>query len=284
MGSSIMWKNRTTLIFGFLLLFHLGLTGTSRAEDPLFLPERPLDGRTVFTSKGCIKCHAIQGVGGEIGPDLGRVRLSQTFFEILSGLWNHFPRMNETFEEEGLAWPRFTAEEMRQLITFIYSINYFDPKADPDIGAMLFREKNCAFCHSVGGRGGKRGPPLDLYQPYAAPAFLASSLWNHGPAMLRSMKQRGIPFPQFQERDVIDILAFVRAKGIDEAKSKSYLNIGNPQKGKRLFGIKGCVRCHPKNGKNVGIGPNLRKGKLKLRQSAIFGRMWNHGVKMWDLM
>ncbi len=36
------------------------------------LPTNPIEGRIVLEEKGCINCHAIDGFGGDIGPDLVR--------------------------------------------------------------------------------------------------------------------------------------------------------------------------------------------------------------------
>lgn len=36
------------------------------------LPGNPLEGSRLFIEKGCLRCHAIQEVGGVTGPDLGR--------------------------------------------------------------------------------------------------------------------------------------------------------------------------------------------------------------------
>jgi len=40
-------------------------------DEPLPVASGPVDGRTVFTSRGCGACHTVAGVSsGQIGPDL----------------------------------------------------------------------------------------------------------------------------------------------------------------------------------------------------------------------
>src|SRR3989338_1304378 len=83
----------------------LGAALPAFGAEVSFLPENPLAGRALFTSKRCIRCHSIQGVGGRTGPDLGEVALG-SFNAISSSLWNHFPRMVEAFRKERLQWPK----------------------------------------------------------------------------------------------------------------------------------------------------------------------------------
>jgi nitric oxide reductase subunit C len=253
------------------------------AEGHGFLPKNPLEGRELFTEKLCVRCHSIQGVGGKTGPDLGEVWLG-SFMDITSKLWNHFPRMNEAFRQEKLTRPTLTAVEAQKLITFLYFLNYFDKTGNAEVGEKLFREKNCARCHSVGGKGGDIGPALDAYQGrYAAP-FITAALWDKGPEMMRTMLDKNVPRPSFQERDVIDILAFIRVKGLYDETRRSYLPPGDPRRGKKLFRKKGCNRCHSISGKGGRIGPDLAKRSLKGSLSYILSHMWNHGSRMWPLM
>ncbi len=251
------------------------------ADDPL--PSNPLEGQRLFTEKLCIRCHSIQGVGGKTGPDLGEVWLGSSL-EIASKLWNHFPRMNEAFRQENLQRPTLTTDEARKLIAFLYFLNYFDKVANSEVGEKLFREKNCIRCHSVGGKGGDVGPALDKYQgEYAAP-MITAALWNHGPKMMQKMLARHVPRPTFEERDVIDILAFIREKGLNDRTRRSYVHPGDPAHGQELFQQKGCIRCHSINGKGGTIGPDLAQRSLKGRLSFILSEMWNHGAKMWPTM
>jgi mono/diheme cytochrome c family protein len=270
-------------IFSLLLLIVVGGFGFSpllQADEHLLLPEYPLEGMYLFTEKQCAQCHAIQGIGGKIGQDLGKLQLRHSFLELARSLWNHFPRMNESLQEENLLWAKFSQDEMRHLITFLYTIKYFDQPGDAALGERIFREKNCFRCHSVGGKGSNISVKLDDYQADISPVYISTELWNKRSIMTQKMKQEKIPQPQFQEHDVIDILAFIRAKGISKKTVRRYLPIANPAVGKELFDSKNCLDCHSIHGEGGTGGPDLASKELKMSLSNILSRFWNHGSAM----
>jgi cytochrome c2 len=248
-----------------------------------FLPADPLEGQQVFRDKLCIQCHSIQGAGGTTGPDLGEVWLG-SFMDIASKLWNHFPRMNEAYREAKLRRPTLNAQEAQKLITFLYFLNYFDRTAKAQVGEMLFREKNCVRCHSVGGKGGSVGPALDEFQGSYAAAFITAELWNRGPKMMRTMAARHIPRPSFEQGDVVDILAFIREKGFYDQPDRSYVTTADPVRGREVFEKKGCIHCHSIAGKGGTLAPDLTTRGLKGSLSSILSHLWNHGSKMWPTM
>src|ERR671912_276131 len=65
--------------------------------------------------------------------------------------------------------------------------------ADSARGERLFTTQGCIHCHSINGKGGKEAPDLGgrIARGYT-PALLASTMWNHAPAMWSVMRRQGV--------------------------------------------------------------------------------------------
>lgn len=253
----------------------------AEAESTI-LPGNPLEGSQLFAEKGCLRCHAINGVGGVGGPDLGQGILKRSLLDIAGVMWNHSPGMAHVIEERRAARPVFKAPEMASLISFLYYIGSLDAPGDPAIGERLFREKQCQSCHSLGGKGGKQGPALDNYSRYASPIFLSVGLWNHGKAMAAVMVATGIPRPTIEKSNISDLFAYIRSFG--RSVERIYAQPGSPRNGEKLFVAKRCIECHSVTPQGDPTRANLRARLIKGSLMTIAGAMWNHGPKMWSDM
>ncbi|MBI4525291.1 MAG: c-type cytochrome [Deltaproteobacteria bacterium] len=247
----------------------------------LLLPGNPLEGSRLFTGKGCLRCHAVYGVGGAAGPDLGQGILKRPLLEIAGVMWNHAPGMARVFQEQRVTVPQFKAPEMASLLSFLYYLGSLDPPGDAAAGARLFREKRCSTCHSLGGKGGKHATKLDSYSQYASPIYLTAGLWNHGKAMAGVMEALRVTRPTFEKNDIPDLLAYIRSVG--GGVERVYLQPGNPQRGAKLFLEKRCIQCHSIKDQSGRVDLDLR-ARLKGSLMKIAGAMWNHGPKMWAKM
>ena len=80
-------------------------------------------------------------------------------------------------------------------------------KAAEQAGAILFRDKDCAHCHGVGGIGAKKGPALtDLRKNKLwTPAKLTAQILNGG--------QKMPPFGEtLTDEQISQLVAYLRAK------------------------------------------------------------------------
>jgi mono/diheme cytochrome c family protein len=246
------------------------------------LPGNPLEGSQLFTDKGCLRCHAINGVGGVGGPDLGQGILKRSLLDIAGVMWNHSPGMAHVIEERHAARPLFKAPEMASLLSFLYYIGSLDAPGDAATGERLFREKQCQTCHSLAGKGGKQGPALDNYSRYASPIYLSLGLWNRGKAMAGVMEAMGVPRPGFEKNNIADLFAYIRS--FARSVERVYAQPGSPRNGEKLFVAKRCVECHSVTPQGDPTRANLRARLIKGSLMTIAGAMWNHGPKMWTDM
>jgi mono/diheme cytochrome c family protein len=277
MGGSV--KINVIFIALTLLVAAPALPVKAAESESAILPGNPLEGSQLFSEKGCLRCHAINGVGGVGGPDLGQGILKRSLLDIAGVMWNHSPGMAHVIEERRAARPVFKAPEMASLISFLYYIGSLDAPGDAATGERLFREKQCQTCHSLGGKGGKQGPALDNYSRYASPLYLSLGLWNRGKTMAGVMEAMGISRPTFDKNNIVDLFAYIRSFG--RSVERVYAQPGSPRNGEKLFVAKRCIECHSVTPQGDPTRANLRARLIKGSLMTIAGAMWNHGPKMW---
>ena len=258
-------------------LIFLGFAGVAAPQEGF---GDPVLGQAIFQSQGCVRCHAVRGAGGRIGPDLGRKGVRGSFYDIAADMWNHLPAMGEKMREFHLTRPRFEEEgDLANLAAFLYFLKYFDEPGDPQTGKILFTEKHCVRCHSVGGLGGDTGPRLDGLPRSVSPLRIAQDLWNHGSAMVAAMQMQDLDVPTFEGNEIIDLLAYLRSQG-ERRAAREFQSAGDPANGRKLFDSKGCSRCHAIFGSGSRVGPDLGAAELRGSVTQIAGRMWNHWPQM----
>ncbi len=269
--------------------FTVGKAGV--VESSYFLPGNPKNGLKVFSEKDCIRCHAIQGEGGRSAPDLARSPAYYTSAsQLVAEMWNHAPRMWEKMRIEHLPVPRFEESEMTDLFAFLLSIRSFDDPGDPDVGRQVLASKGCTRCHSIqgpgGSRGGRIGPDLQRWTSHRNAVQWAQAMWNHAAAMRKEMAKQGVTWPQFQENDMVNLIAYVRTQST-EPTDHVYMRPADPVAGKTLFQSKGCSQCH-KAIRNVAVksvgAPELGRQTLPRTVGQFAGLMWNHAPRMAEQM
>jgi len=73
-------------------------------------------GKRVFADKNCAVCHNDPSSGA---PNLAGHQGAYSDITMVAALWEHGPRMLAEMERRKLAWPRFTAEQMSDLIAYL---------------------------------------------------------------------------------------------------------------------------------------------------------------------
>lgn len=77
-------------------------------------------GAMTMVAKGCLKCHRFRREGARLGPDLEERRADYAPANVWAAvMWRHAPRMAAVAMGQGLSYPRFTGDEMVNLLGFL---------------------------------------------------------------------------------------------------------------------------------------------------------------------
>jgi hypothetical protein len=79
-----------------------------------------LKGQLVLLRKGCLKCHSLAREGGRIEPDLAERRADyDSAAAWAAAMWTHTPAMATMAARQGIPYPRFSEDEMGNLVGFL---------------------------------------------------------------------------------------------------------------------------------------------------------------------
>ncbi len=254
--------------------------GSLSGQAPTGPTQNAASGARVFGVKGCGGCHAVNGLGPSVGPDLGGIEERRSFYDLAAVMWNHLPPMRARMAEFGVSRPELSGKEAGDLMAFLFTLDYFDSSGDPERGRLMFAEKNCVRCHQVRGSGGVIGPNLDFLSQYSSPMFVAAAMWKHGPGMSQTMRALGIQRAVFTGADFRDLMAFLRSVSEQPAEGAMYVLPGRSDVGRQLFTSKGCLYCHGARGAGGPIGPPLRGRGLRWSTSDFVAELWNKAPAM----
>jgi mono/diheme cytochrome c family protein len=239
-------------------------------------------GEWLFTTKGCVQCHAVGGKGGNVGPALDALKRTNSPVLVAARMWSHGPGMAEAIHAKGIERPTFARNELVDIIAFI-TATATDPGGEtaqvlpgtPQGGETLFRDKQCAVCHTIGGKGGKVGPELGRAHHISLTQF-AGLMWNHAPAMWARMKERAVEVPQLTGQEMGDIVAYLYTSHYFDPAA------GSGARGRQVAKTKGCVACHSVRGKGGKIASDFAVSNVVGSPAALIAAMWNHSRSMED--
>jgi mono/diheme cytochrome c family protein len=238
-------------------------------------------GERLFTTKGCVQCHAVGGTGGNVGPALDALKRMNSPVLVAARMGSHGRGRAEAMRAKGIDRPTFTRNELVDIIAFI-TATASDPGGEtaqvlpgtPQGGETLFRDKQCAVCHTIGGKGGKVGPELGRAHHVSLTQF-AGLMWNHRPMWPR-MRERGVEVPQLTGQEMADIVAYLYTSHYFDPAA------GSSARGQQLVQAKGCVACHSVRGKGGKVAADFATSNVVGSPAALIAAMWNHSRSMED--
>lgn len=241
-------------------------------------------GKRVFDEKGCSRCHAVNGVGGNRGPDLSSLIAGRNPNLWVATMWNHAQQMIDPMVAELGRWPQFDGTSMNNLLAYVGSgavkgkeapTKAAPVRADAEAGWKAFQAK-CIQCHAVHGAGGAVGPGLgpESELPLSMSQF-AALLWNHAPAMAEQNKKSGAALPHLEGDEISNLSAFLASLRYVEPAGSALV-------GEKIFADRGCASCHGAKGEGGKLAPPLRKEKEAFTSVSFASAMWQHGPRMLD--
>lgn len=226
-------------------------------------------GKTVFDSKKCSQCHAMTSGGEGIAPPISQLLTSSDPVLWVQRMWNHAGEMAAIMEQQGIAWPRFTLQEMADLLTFFEStpqLGGFDDltvglyQGDWSIGQDLFVGHSCSQCHTLEDPVQGKIDLARTVQERPSLSALAVEMWNHRPLMEQAASERGITLKPFEGHQMADLIAYLLRGGYFQVQGES-------ERGQEVFTVHGCGSCHG--------AEELRRARFTAIQFAA--AVWKHG-------
>ena len=193
------------------------------SQPPFAHTQDPVAGARLFETKGCVHCHAIDGVGGQEGPDLARIDRPRSFYDLAAAMWNHLPQMAKRIWASLAARPYFTPDEMSDVVAFLYprtqtpgdverERRFLGAPGDPQRGRRLVAEKGCLGCHALSAPGRGDAGSLDRLKGVDSSWTVVATMWNHAFLMeLKSQAQR-TAWPRLSAEEMADLVAFLRVQ------------------------------------------------------------------------
>jgi mono/diheme cytochrome c family protein len=176
-------------------------------EEPIYvMPGRAEAGRQLFVQKRCAECHGARGEGARTGPALYNRKAPQGLFNFATAIWNKAPAMLSAMRQARVKTPDLQAEEMANIVAYLYSVNYFAEVGDAARGKELMATKGCVGCHNL---PTQTRAGLVTIRRLDRPAAFVSGLWNHLAVLERPDPKIKNEWPELTSQQTADLVAFL---------------------------------------------------------------------------
>ena len=247
----------------------------------LYLVGNPEKGAALFYGdKQCGICHAVNGSGGRVAPDLsGQRPAAPAMGWLVTVLWNHGPGMWRQIGQKNRAYPEMDSQDMADILSFLYQASNVDPAGDSSAGQHVFAEKGCVRCHAVNGTGGKAAPDLATIPNRGDADAWTRAMLNHAASMVAPITSSLGQWPQLSGKEMNDLIAYV-SQGAPRPAGTPREVFGSAERGWGVFQGR-CISCHSVRGQGGNLGPELGPDRdLPLTTAQLASLMWNHAPAM----
>jgi mono/diheme cytochrome c family protein len=230
-------------------------------------------GAQVFQAQHCNECHALNGVGTGVGPDLGAIAdRGFTPDKLASTMWNHAPAMWTAMTGRNLRTTPMDEQAAADLFALFYSARFFEGPGDATRGNRLFTSLSCSRCHGITESKGGAGKPVAQWTSPGDPIAMIEMMWNHAANMRDEMARQKIDWPRLSGQNVSDLLVYIRDL-TPAPKSTGVFRTTSGTGAQALFQMR-CSVCH--TSAEQFLGKNLHGQTL----TDLAADMWNHGSFM----
>ncbi len=135
----------------------------SAPTDWMQLSPEEMAGIAYFRQENCISCHALNGHGSKVGPDLTAASIHKDAAWMIA----HFKRPSTMRPGSSMPPIQLSDAELNSLAAFLLKLNPNNAgvlENAPDFavqGALVYQANHCGTCHMVNNVGMKIGPPLN---------------------------------------------------------------------------------------------------------------------------
>lgn len=221
-------------------------------------------GARLFETLNCVQCHSVNGKGGTVGPDLGRM-LDRGFTPatLAATMWNHAPGMWGAMRNRQISTGDLDEQDAQDLMAFFYAARFFEKPGDAGRGKHAFESQGCEGCHAVSA--------ARQWTALTDPMALASAMWNHRGEMQAASASKGAAAPHISAQDLTDILVYLRNQPGEASAGTFRVEVTGA--GQAVFQSSGCAKCH----QTVDALAAKVQGKTL---TEIAAEMWNHAPRM----
>ncbi len=240
-------------------------------------------GARILADRQCFECHDFARNAGRAstGPlaKLRRTHLKPA--QLVGAIWSHLPEMWGGAGGKTPSTAGWSEGDASDVLAWFAAAGYFEPAGDSRKGALLFASQGCGKCHAPSAETGDVRPangdalPVDRWTSLHDPIGLLHAAWRHAPSMKASLDRKTMNWPSLTVSELADILAYVYSLNPPKGPALT-LTLGDTEKGKAVYSMKGCASCHARI-------PAEREAGLLHSFTELSAVFWNHAPMMTSL-